>query len=136
MGIVTFTAFCKQLHLQPCPASKHAATLFAAHQSKTLRIQTITVYPTAISYLHHSNGFQSTVTRNPKMGKGSIVTMGLTSEACCPVLAMPSYLWRCQAKQELCSIIPLPVWQATVSPKATVHPPFSVVPEQLRPPEL
>ena len=66
IGIVKFTAFCKQLHLQPCPASKHAATLFAAHQSKTFRIQTIKVYPAPISYLHHSNGFQSNVTRNPK----------------------------------------------------------------------
>ena len=51
-----------------------------------------------------------------QLGKGSIVTMGLTCEACCPVLAMPSYLRHCQAKPELCSIIPLPDWQTAVSP--------------------
>ena len=33
-----------------------------------------------------------------QLGKGSIVTMGLTCEACCPFLAMPSYLRHCQAK--------------------------------------
>ena len=34
---------------------------------RLLRIQIITVYPAAISYLRHSNGFQSAVTRNPKL---------------------------------------------------------------------
>ena len=63
---VTFMAFCKQHHLQPCPTSKYDVALFAAHLSKTLSIKTIRVYLAAISYLHHSNGFQSPVTRKPE----------------------------------------------------------------------
>ena len=36
--------------------------------------------------------------KTDQLGNGSIVTMGLTREACCPALAMTSYLRRCQAK--------------------------------------
>ncbi|KAL5517244.1 hypothetical protein EMCRGX_G002748 [Ephydatia muelleri] len=70
-----------------------------------------------------------------QLGKGSIITMGLTRSS---LLSSPHHaiLLKVLSCQASCSIIPLPVWQAAVSPKATVHPPFSVVPEQLRPREL
>ena len=65
-----------------------------------------------------------------QLRKGSIITMGLTRSSLlsCPRHAILLKVLSCQAS---CSIIPLPVWQAAVSPKATVHPPFSVAPEQL-----
>ncbi|KAL5517268.1 hypothetical protein EMCRGX_G002781 [Ephydatia muelleri] len=66
-----------------------------------------------------------------QLGKGSIIAMmGITRSS---LLSNPRHaiilkVLSCQAS---CSIIPLPVWQDAVSPKATVHPPFSVAPEQL-----
>ena len=64
VGIEKFSAFCEQLHLRPCPASKHSAALFAAHLSNTLSVKTIRA---AIPYLHHSNGFRSPVTGNSRL---------------------------------------------------------------------
>ena len=65
-----------------------------------------------------------------QLGKGSIITMGLTRSS---LLSSPRHaiLLKVLSCQASCSIIPLPVWQAAVSQKATVHPPFSVAPEQL-----
>ena len=65
-----------------------------------------------------------------QLGKGSIVTMGLNRSS---LLSSPRHaiLLKVLSCQASCSTIPLPVWQATVSPKATVHPPFFVAPEQL-----
>ena len=47
-----------------------------------------------------SQELQLTIKRSKtdQLGNGSIVTMGPTHEACCPVLAMTSYLHCCQAK--------------------------------------
>ena len=60
-----------------------------------------------------------------QLGKGSIITMGLTRSS---LLSSPRHaiLLKVLSCQASCSIIPLPVWQAAVSQKATVHPPFSV----------
>ena len=65
-----------------------------------------------------------------QLGKGSIIAMRLTRSS---LLSSPRHaiLLKVLSCQASCSIIPLPVWQAAVSPKATVHPPFSVAPEQL-----
>ena len=59
-----------------------------------------------------------------QLGKGSIITMGLTRSS---LLSSPHHaiLLKVLSCQASCSIIPLPVWQAAVSLKATVHPPFS-----------
>ena len=65
-----------------------------------------------------------------QLGKGSIIAMRLTRSS---LLSSPRHaiLLKVLSCQASCSIIPLPVWQTAVSPKATVHPPFSVAPEQL-----
>eukprot|EP00731_Ephydatia_muelleri_P002567 Em0001g2567a len=65
-----------------------------------------------------------------QLGKGSIITMGLTRSS---LLSSPRHaiLLKVLSCQASFSIIPLPVWQAAVSQKAMVHPPFSVAPEQL-----
>eukprot|EP00731_Ephydatia_muelleri_P002592 Em0001g2592a len=121
MGIVTFTAFCKQLHLQPCPASKQAATLFAAHQEHRHK---------------EPQGRQPlTIKMLKELSQSLYATKTHFTHDRLMVQAVAFFSFQ-RAKPELCSIIPLPVWQATVSPKATVHPPFSVVPEQLRLREL
>ena len=65
MGIKRYYDFCSTHHRKPLPGTTQTLALFVTDLSLTLQPRTIQVYLSAVSYLHHMNGFESPTTNNP-----------------------------------------------------------------------